>query len=392
MRSLAGLVLAGLCLSTSPALAEITRGPYLQDVRTDRADVVWEGTGFAAALVGYGLATPTEAFKQAICEGVHCYVRLEGLAPDATYVYQVFDGAEPISSSGSVTTAPVLAKPFRFLLYGDNRSDHDAHLMVIQAIVEDASLIVHSGDLVNSGEFESQWDTFFAIESDLLKDIPIYPAVGNHEEHAGDAPIFARLFHTPSDTSGSPFYYGFSWSNVRFLIIDGWINIVGWYECLVMGKVQNRCLSPEQEGWVLDELAAARDDDSIDHVFVVVHEGPYSSKYGRTGSAAMRALLDEFAISKVRMVLSGHDHYYEHGVSGNGLHYMISGGGGAPLYASTLQVSDLWPHEILSTMSVHNYQVIEVLGDDIHVISHDVDHNVILDDFWLGAPPACVDL
>ena len=391
-RVIAALSLAFALLGHLPALAEITRGPYLQDVRVDRVDIVWEGGELTAPMVGYGLLQPTEAFAQALCEGPHCYARPKGLAPDTTYVYQVFDGAEPISSTGSVRTAPSVSKPFRFLLYGDNRSDHDAHAMVMQSIVEDASLIVHTGDLVGSGHFEAHWDIFFAIEADLLQNVPIYPAVGNHEVYGGSADIFERLFHPPSETSGSRLYYAFTWSNARFIIIDGWVNIVGWYDCLVMGKVQNRCLNPEQESWLLDELADTRANDAIDHAFVVVHEGPYSSKFGRTGSAAMRALLPEFAVSKVRMIMSGHDHYYEHGKSGNGLHYVISGGGGAPLYASTMQISDLWPHEILSTMSVHNYQIVEVLGDDVHVISHDVDNNTILDEFWLGAPPACVDV
>jgi MYXO-CTERM domain-containing protein len=90
------------------------------------------------------------------------------------------------------------------------------------------------------------------------------------------------------------------------------------------------------------------------------------------------------------MVMSGHDHYYEHGLAGNGVHYLISGGGGAPLYDSYPdQMGPLWPHEVLESMSVHNYQVIEVLGDVVHVVSHDVDHNVILDDFWLGPTPIC---
>ena len=191
-------------------------------------------------------------------------MRLEGLAPETTYTYQVFDGAEPISSPGSITTAPAVTKPFRFVVYGDNRSDHDAHAMVIQSIVEDVSFIVHSGDLVGSGQFEPHWDIFFAIEGDLLQNIPIYPAVGNHEVYGGKATIFSRLFHPPMETSSTPLYYAFSWSNTRFIIIDGWVNIVGWYECLVMGKVQNRCLNTAQEAWLLDELETTREDPSID--------------------------------------------------------------------------------------------------------------------------------
>jgi hypothetical protein len=89
------------------------------------------------------------------------------------------------------------------------------------------------------------------------------------------------------------------------------------------------------------------------------------------------------------VVLSGHDHYYEHGISGNGLHYVITGGGGAPLYETKPELSLLYPHEVLVSNSIHNYLVVTVAGQWVEIIAKDLDGN-ILDSFEIGTEPACI--
>ncbi|HIA03370.1 MAG TPA: hypothetical protein EYN66_15920 [Myxococcales bacterium] len=134
----------------------------------------------------------------------------------------------------------------------------------------------------------------------------------------------------------------------------------------------------------------AKNDATIEHVFVVTHIGFYSSKPGRNGSGQMRALLDQFKSNKVKVVMSGHDHYFEHGISGNGLHYIITGGGGAPLYETKPELSLLYPHEVLVSDSIHNYLVVTVAGNWVEVIAKDLDGKV-LDSFEIGTAPTCIE-
>ena len=373
---------------------EITRGPILQDIRLDGVVVAWEGYDFSGALVAYGQTSLEESSAPATCVGVHCFATLSGLPADSDYLYEVRDGSGVLSEPGSFRTAPDWPRPFSFLVFGDNRSDAAAHSMVVDMMLaDDFDIVMNTGDMVSSGEIEEEWDVFFGIEAELFRSRPFYPAVGNHEEDDGAIPIVERLFHTPSVSSGSGemSYYSFDYGNVHFVVIDNFVHVNPWYLCILQGKMYDNCFTAEQESWIHDDLAAAAADPDIDHVFIFVHEGPYSSKENRTGSAAMRELLPVFATSKVRIVFSGHDHLYEHGVTGNGLHYVVTGGGGAPLYDSTPDfMNQMFPHEILMVESIHNFQRVEIAGEWVKMVTWDVDNSTIIDDIEIGTPPACV--
>jgi len=388
------VVLLSLASGALSEAGEITRGPYLQDVRTDGVVVAWEGLDLSGSMVAFGAASLDEHGAAAVCAGVHCHAVLTGLPADADFMYEVRDGAGALAPAGTFRTAPDWPRPFRFVVFGDNRSDHASHSMVVDMMLaDDFDLVMNTGDMVSDGELEDQWDVFFGIEAELFRSRPFYPAVGNHEEHDGAIPIVERVFHTPSASSGSGevSYYSFDYGNVHFLVIDDFVHVFPWYLCILQGKMYDNCFTPDQEAWIHADLAAAAADPVVEHVFVFVHEGPYSSKENRTGSAAMRELLPLFATSKVRIVFSGHDHLYEHGISGNGLHYVVTGGGGAPLYDSKPDfLNQMFPHEILMVESIHNFQLVEVAGEWVKMSTWDVDGAQVIDEIELGTPPACV--
>jgi MYXO-CTERM domain-containing protein len=65
---------------------------------------------------------------------------------------------------------------------------------------------------------------------------------------------------------------------------------------------------------------------------LIVHHGPYSSSlHGNNDKFQTGELIPLLTKHKVDMVISGHDHVYERGNEGL-LRYVVSGGGGAPLY------------------------------------------------------------
>lgn len=375
------------------ALAQINRGPYLQDVRENSIIVAFEGGSFTAPVVAYGQEDPDEYSAPCSCAAVHCYCLLSDLAPDTGYLYEVRDGSDVLAGAAFLT-APDWGRPFRFVVHGDNRSDHAAHSTVIQNLMgEEFEFVMNTGDMVSSGEIETDWDDFFAIETPLIGHKPLYASVGNHEEDGGEVPIVERVFHWPYQESNSPSetYYSFNYSNCHFLVIDDFVRVKPWYECLLLGKLYDNCLAPEQINWIKIDLAKAVGNPDIDHVFVFMHEGPYSSKEGRTGSAAIRDLLPLFAQSKVKVVFSGHDHYFEHGISGNGIDYVISGGGGAPLYQlQETFLNQLYPHEVMNNKSTHSYQVVYVEGTFVAVTTYDVDEQTVIDSFEVGEKADCV--
>lgn len=366
---------------------DLQKGPYLQRVHPGGVTVVFETGDDVSGHVRFGLDEQLGPQTAATPLGRHHEVRLEGLQPATRYFYAVYEGDAPRTDTFAFRTAPAAPQAFRFLVYGDNRSDHEGHRRVVDAMMAEPEIdfAVNTGDMVSSGEREEEWGPFFDIERELLARTPFWPTIGNHEEDDGEVPIYERLFVLPEDEH----YYAFTYGNARFVVVDGHVEVEPWFLCLLQLKVFDDCFTAAQEAWVRQELAAARQDPAIDHTFVVTHVGPYSSKGGRTGSAQMRWLMPAFLDGQVTLVVSGHDHYYQHGLSENGIHYVVSGGGGAPLYEVGAGLLNLLiPHQPITSESVHHYVVVDVDGETVTVTARRLD-GAVLEQFVVEERPAC---
>lgn len=297
---------------TAVVLAFIV-GPYVQAVTPDEATVLWEGVAGEVTVRAKGfeakVAAPTS-------EGM-ARARLRGLKPGTVYTYDVRAGER--KASGRFTTPPLAGKPFTFVVYGDNRTDHPAHAAVVKAMrIAAPDLLINTGDLVGYGGSLEDWHAFFRVERDLLRETALYPVLGNHEvalDPTGQQ--FRRYFELP----GNELYYAFTWGSVRFVAIDGEVNVSGEF-----GP------DPAQKAWLLAALREAKADPAIDHVVGFVHKGPFSSHPMRTGNAGLRRVLPELQAAGLTLLVSGHDHFYERGMSAGGLPYFVLGSGGAPLY------------------------------------------------------------
>ena len=388
------LCLSGLCLSGAAQGATLTKGPYLQAIRTTGVVVAWETDAVSTGALAYGQGPDLGGMTPTTASGTHHSVALDGLPSGTLHHYRVQVDGAPTGEPGTFVTLPVGQAAFSFLAYGDNRSDHGSHAAVIDSMLQHpADFVVNTGDMVSSGEVEADWQHFFEIEAPLLRHTALFPVIGNHEEDEGAAPPpYERLLLPPSllpDGSGTLTYYSFWVANSHFIVLDHHVAVDPEYICILKVLDWDTCFNAAQMDWLETDLAAAAAKPSIDHVFVFVHPGPYSSKPGRSGSAQMRALLPLFAESKVKLVVSGHDHYYEHGVSGNGVHYIISGGGGAGLYETDPGNNILNPHEVLVSSSVYNFIKVSVAGPNVKVDAYEGDGS-ILETFEIGPKPDCL--
>ena len=311
-----------LVLLPSQALAGIIRGPYLQDVRTDRITVVAETSGMSACRLEWGFWG--EGFgheKPMITEGRHNEVVLDGLDPSTCYNYRIVCGLRQ-SPDSTFCTAPLPGESFSFVIFGDTRSNHDIHAAVARAIqAEGVDFFINTGDLVSEGALEEDWDHFFEVEKELLLETPLFPVIGNHDEDGGNVDIYTRLFAPPTDSSGSERYYAFTYGNTRFIILDN--------QSVGLGRPEDHTA---QGDWFASELEAVSRDESIEHTFVLAHENMYSAKEDRDGDEGLRLWRDEMLEKGVDWVFSGHDHHYVRGVADNGLPFIVTGGGGAGLY------------------------------------------------------------
>ena len=372
------LFLLSLSIAAPAAAVDLVRGPYLQQVGTDAAIVAFDldGEYEAEVRVGASKGEYDRTFASA-ATAVHHEVPLSALDPDTTYSYGVFVGEVELTADLQLKSAIDADTDYTFIVFGDTRSGHDEHGDVIGVMSDDdARFLVHTGDLVASGSDTALWDTFFSIERPLLERMAIYPVIGNHDEDSGEAVEYQDVFALP----GNELYYSFDVGNAHFVMLDQYVSTV--LACAVDGLLVDSCLDEEQVAWLEADLASAATDADIDLIFVVAHSGPYSSKSGRRGSKHLRVLLPLFAAHGVTAIFSGHDHYYERGITDNGIPYVISGGGGAGLYEISEPSDD--PHTVIYNAMVNHFVVVEVSGTIVRFAAKTLD-GVIMDELVFDA-------
>ncbi len=367
--TLCGLVL----LASFPLKAAVVKGPYLQDVRSDSIVVLVETDVNQTCVVEWGEGLSQSQTLEA--DGLHQEGRVSGLSPSTCFPYRVRCGTET-TPQASFCTAALPGEAFRFVLFGDTRSNHDIHRQVAERIrAERPDFFINSGDLVSNGENEEDWVPFFEAEADLLREVPMYPVVGNHDEEDGVLDRYQRLFAPPTESSGSERHYAFSYGNARFVVLDNQSSVLlaqkSWFE------------------EVLDEAAA---DPAVEHLFVILHENMYSSKDGRSGDWYFRSWRNLMKDKGVNMVFAGHDHYYERGEADNGLPYIIAGGGAAGLYDTENPtegdpIDIFYPaHRIWYSRSVNHYICIDIHGPHLNACTKD-SQGVAFDCFSYGEMP-----
>lgn len=347
------------------ALPEVTPGfvvsPYLQALGATSVTVKLELPAPAPAEVQItraGDPAPSLVVKSEGARAFHA-LRASGLAPATAYNYVVSAGGAR-SERGRFTTAPTDARPIRFLVYGDSRSDPAAHAAVVRAMTAAPSdFLINTGDMVARGNEPEDWRAFFAVEAPLIRDRCLFAAVGNHELYLGskDGEVaFLRYFAGAEGGQELTRLYGsFRWGSARFFVLnamDGWTG-------------------PER-AWLRGELDRALNEPGLTHRFAVLHWGPFSAgKHGDNPALREGDVIAMMRDRKVDLVLAGHDHTYERG-TGHGLKYVVSGGGGAPLYPSRRATREAAVFE-----AAYHFVEVAVDGDRVTTIARRVDGGVI---------------
>jgi 3',5'-cyclic AMP phosphodiesterase CpdA len=339
----AGALMCAMVVWSVRARAEggFVVAPYLQNVGVHGAQVM--GRLGDSAPVSIDVQSANAPAMHQSAKGPAFAFAFADLQPATKYSYTVKAGGD--SFAGSWTTAPDDARPLRFALYGDNRTDHAAHARVVaQMLKNPVDLLIHTGDMTTDGEYADEWVRFFAIERDLLKDNCMFPTIGNHEIADGKgigAENYRQAFSVPSPPVASERWYSFRWGLARFFMMDAQDSFDG-----------------EQVAWLKKSLEAADGEAGVTYRFVVLHQSPYSSGLHGPNEAMVAAHVPEMLVAHdVDYVLAGHDHAYERGEA-NGLRYMVSGGGGAPLYS----VNHHMPYQ-KKFESVHHFVLFTLAAD-----------------------------
>ena len=372
-RAIAGLgVLVGA--TAAHAGAHMQKGPYLQDLAPTSITIMWqldEARPAHLVVTGPGGEKTLDVTAATISEAT-----IDGLQPSSRYRYRVdIDGQ---SWEGEFATAPPVGTdvPFQFTVIGDSRYGIEPHRRVVEQMAKEVpDFVLGTGDMVDDGSRQDQWQQFFDVENPMLRDNVYFPALGNHDRQGRGrtADTYRAYFSVPENGAESERYYAFSYASSRFVVLDS--------------NIYSFALT-DQTAWLERELIAARQDPAVRHIFAVMHHPPFSvSLHGGAKDLRERwtPLFEKYQVSAV---FSGHDHVYtraEH----EGIRYFVSGGGGAPLYPRKPKSAQIDVDAVKRFERVLHFLRVNVTTNRVEITAVRADGTTIETTTWTeGASPA----
>jgi hypothetical protein len=252
---------------------------------------------------------------------------------------------------------------FSFIAYGDTRGRHDGvevqaeHALVIESMLlsikqakdgpDAIRFVLQSGDAVVNGAFGSQLNvSYIPLINRLTQQagVPYFLAVGNHD--VGTSTDLAN----PQRMNGLRNFFA---ANANLIPAEGSARRLKGYPTYAFGFGNTFFLAfdsniPDdsvQFAWVTSQFDGL-DRKRFPNIVVFAHHpaftsGPHGGARTESQSLSLRAKwMPLFRKHHVNLFLAGHDHLFDHWVErytdASGTHRLdqiVSGGGGAPLYA-----------------------------------------------------------
>jgi predicted phosphodiesterase len=285
-------------------------------------------------------------------------VELKNLAPNITYYYQVIsDNINKREILNFTTMADFDTDHVRFLVYGDSRKNRNERSVLSKKIMEyfreDFDFTIHSGDIVEDGRLQDQWNNYF-IDTETLNAFKqgIY-VEGNHE--GGDNTEMYNNIPMPNTAINR--YYSFSYGDVGYVILNS-------------NKDDNN-YNDDQTDWLNQTLFQLSQKNTFNFAFL--HHPLLDTRSYLYHREKWKPLFDKYNVS---IIFCGHNHFYERSYpmtnsttlefdnstlynyeNLNNSIYIISGGAGAPLY----QVNDY--DFIANTNKTYHFVLVDVKKD-----------------------------
>jgi len=367
----------GVILTTAVGCARVTKGPVLLRVSEDRAALMWETEVEGPGKVLYGQDNSLR--EKVITEPIRveygtnkkaAFIHkawLENLEPGRAYNYRVTGPRAPIlqritkldqssiqSKVYKFRTVPEDTNEVAFVVYGDSRSHPERHRKIVEQIIKKkVDFVVHSGDLVSSGDrYEQFGPQLFEPIKDLVETVPLYIAKGNHEGNSGN---FEKLLIPDGQTNS----FGFDYGPLHYFCVD---NV-------------SKGLKAEEQ---LKLIAADARSSEAQWKFVSYHVpslnfGGHWSAWGHPD--ALRILSE----AGVDFVLTGHSHQYERfrpvapppNTEGGYVTHITCGGGGAPSH----DVKPCLYHA--QAKAIHHFCLFHIKGNKLTMDTIDIDGKII---------------
>ena len=344
--SMADDVVARIQRATTLTAPTITKLPLLQDYRQDAMTLQWETDGnLATPTVEWGTSNITEhtlmRIETTMIDSTHFVHRatLTGLAPQTHYTYRVCNGATR-SPSYTFRTAPYRNTPFSVAWWGDSQvGPTTLHQMIPDMLTRGVDWTGAAGDVASSGASLYDWHNYWFGALEFQSIGQTHPALFARGNHDGEHPYSYAYGALPGNSS----WYAFDYGNSRFIFLD---------------TEASTSASPEQYTWLVSELGRPETRNAAFRV-VCFHKPPFANLWnggGYTGEGWVRNdWVPLFSQHHVDVVINGHAHNYNRGVT-NGVTYIVTGGGGGEV--DTERVA-FWPLFTVEYSS-HHYDLMHI--------------------------------
>jgi hypothetical protein len=330
----------------------LVRRPYLQKMSSTGVVITWAtresgvpGVRVATASTSRNVSGASRLVPSSRSglgfDYYHHEVVVAGLSAATSYTYDAAVGSAAVMSAGFRTAPATGTGNTTFIVFGDSGTGSTQQRQLATLMSNDTfDIALHAGDIAygfSNGTGDASYKTFndwfFDIYAPWLPFRAFYPAEGNHDSRPsnGDGVAYLDVFTLPTNGASPSYpdhaerYYSFDFGRVHFVVLD------------TEFAFQDATRRTEQLSWLESDLAATGQPWKV----ALFHRSPYSAGGEHGSDQAVRAAFSPvFERHGVQLALSAHEHTYERtrpqrgSATGTAVTYIVSGGGGGPLYPS----------------------------------------------------------
>lgn len=287
-------------------LAQISIGPYVQNLSTDRATIVWYTNTATPGALRYSVTSGQWLGPVNVASATVHAAEVTGLKPNTKYFYEVSDGKTTLATGPDyffVTQPPVGSRvPFSFIAAGDLGDGSQTQIDVAARMMAERpkhKFALFLGDITyTNGTSGGYLKDYFPIYQDLIRNFCAWPALGNHDVDDGVAGAYAEFFYTPANNSaGIENYYSFDYANAHIISLDSEISVSG--DDLI-----------KQLDWAKKDLSDAKSRGQR-WLIAVFHRPPYSFGTHEDDDFTKPTFVPVLEAAGVDLVLCGHSHVAE---------------------------------------------------------------------------------
>ncbi len=304
-------------LSGPSSTTTLVRGPYLTLATSSATTIQWRTSTATSNEVKYGISTTmlNNSASNSTISTEHV-ITISGLIANTKYYYSIGQIGSVLQGNANnfFYTAPTngSSQAVKFWVTGDFGMGSANQISVRNSFAANTSGQVVNGWLwlgdnaYTTGTDAEYQSKVFAVYPDQFKNIPVFPAPGNHDYASSGYQSSAALgtnfpyfnIFTLPQSSGTEKYYSTNYGNVHFISLDSY------------GSYNNS--SSAMYNWLRDDLAA----NILQWTVVYFHHPPYSkgshdSDVSSELVSMRQNIIPLLELNGVDLVMSGHSHSYE---------------------------------------------------------------------------------